>query len=749
MLRIRLGSTWKQDPALRSALAGGGAVAERAAARAVDALALEVDGIDIGAGRAEGALLASVEALGEGVLRLLAGSARAQIHFSEGGVEIVLARRASSALLTVVALGRPARLLARDVEVDLAELTRAAREAAMHLADELGSFHPARMAASAGSLRALAHRLEAARPAPTEALPSPARAAVHRPLRRPDAPTCSFELRDEEALLASYGGPGPDLGSLLPAGRVALRAADGLRIVSITGPPFLILRDLTAFAGRLADAARDGEATLSGALAAPGRHATVMLEADLAAGTLACDGGPPSPCPPLSLARALLEAAIDFCAVVVARNACQADNGWLAELRTSASERLAHVQELLAGDLVATGGAPVRSRRTRRLPRTPLGPGCMRRLAFRRAWEADAGALAGFGVAVLGDLVIAAGAAAVLGLDPRRGAERWRRPGAALAILSGGTLLVGDGVRLASLEPSTGRERWSRGLDELPEGVRDAVRLNGGLALVLAPGAAAALNPASGRTAWTFAPPAALTLCATALGPLAVLGSDAGFLYGVEAATGRTAWRLRLPGRLSGPPSVYGDACLVLCETALGGSLLAIDPATGRRRFEVPFDVAPSGSPVPFAGLLGVPGTVAGDPVVTAVHPAGRLAWEDAPPLGSGPVALVPIPAGLLAKTAQGACVALDREGAAVWSHARRRAASSPRQCAARGGARESHSSRASRWRPWRRPRGGARPRRPDSPDAAAGRCGPERMGDGRGGGGDGGQAGDAPQRLS
>ncbi len=671
MVRVRLGSTWKQDPALRSALARGGAAAEQAAARAVDALALEVDGVDVGAGRAEGALLASVEALGEGVLRLLAGSARAEVHFSEGGVELVLARRGASALLTVVALGRPARVLAREVEVDLADLTRAAYDAARRLADDLGSFRPSQAAASTWSLRDLARRLEAARPAPAEALPTFTPATVHRPRRRPDAPICTFELRDDEALLGSYRGPGADLGSLLPAGRVTLRASDGREVVAVAGPPFLVLRDLSAFAERLADAARRGEASAAVALAAPGRHATVHLEADLVAGTLACDGRLPLPCPPLLLARALLEAAVDFCGVAAARNPWQADNSWLAELRTSAAERLAHVQELLAGDLVASEGAPMRRRRTRRLPRTPLGPGRMRRLAFRRAWEIDAGAPAGFGVAILGDLVIAAGAAAVLGLDARRGTERWHRPGAALATLSGGALFVADVRRLASLEPTTGRERWSRGIDELPEGVRDVVRLTGGLALVLAPGAAAALDPASGRTAWTFAPPAALTLRAAALGPLAVLGSDAGFLYGVEAATGRTAWRLRLPGPLAAPPSVYGDACFVLCTTELGGSLLAVDPATGRRRFEVPLDVGPSGAPVPFAGLLGVAGVVAGDPVVTAVDPAGRLAWEDAPPLGSGPVLLVPLPGGLLASTAQGACVALDRDGAALWSVAR------------------------------------------------------------------------------
>ncbi len=671
MVRVRIGSTWKQDPALRSQLGRGGAAAQRAAEGAVDAVALEVEGVDVAAGRAEGALLASVESLGEAVLRLLAGSARAQVHFSEGGVELVLARRGGSALLTVVSMARPARVLARDVEVDLAELARAAREAAAALARDLASLEPSGPGAPARALSALARRLEAARPAPLRPASHPARSTVHRPRRRPDAPTCAFELRDEEGLLASYRGPGADLGALLPPGRVVLRAPDGRQVADVSGPPFLVLRDLAAFAGRLADAARRGESGASVALAGPGRNATVRLHVDLPAGTLSRDGGEPLPCPPLLLARALLEAAVDFCGVVAARNAWQADNGWLAELRTSAAERLAHVQELLAGDLVAAEGAPVRKRGTRTLPRAPLGPGRMRRLEFRRLWVADAGAPAGFGLAALGDHVVAAGASAVVALGARGGEERWRLPGVEGAFLSGGALFTADATRLAAVDPWGGRERWSRRLDDLPEGVSEVVRMRGGIALALAKGEAIALDPASGATAWSFAPPASLELRAAALGPLAVIGTDAGFLYGLDAATGRTAWRLRLPGPLAAPPTAYRDACLALCSTELGGSLVAVDPSTGRRRFEVPFDVAPSGSPQPFAGLLGLAGAVAGDPVITAVDPAGRLAWEDAPPLGCGPAVLVPLPSGVLAKTARGTCVALDREGTTLWSHLR------------------------------------------------------------------------------
>lgn len=676
MVRVRLGSSWKQDPALRAALARGGAAALEAVSEAIDALALEVDGIDVGAGRAEGAVLAGVEALGAAVLRLLGGTARAEVHFSEGAVQLVLARRGASVLLTVVALERPARVLARDVEVELAELARAAGEAAQALGDELAALRqPLQgegMEAVARSLGQLAGRLARARAAPAPEPPAPGETPAQRPRLRRGAPTCAFELRDEEGLLGTYRGPGADLGSLLAPGRVTLRAADGRVLLGLDGAPFLILRDLAAFAGRLTEAALRRESSAALELAAPARGGSVRLAVDLASAAAACGGGPAAPCPPLLLARALLEAAIDFCGVIAARNAWQADNGWLSELRTGSAERLAQVQELLAGDLVALVARQVGRRGARALPGAPLGPGHMRRLAFRAAVAADVGAPAGFGLALAGDLVVAAGAAAVLALDARSGLERWRLPGVSWAARDAGALALADAERVALVDAATGRVRWSRPRAELPEGPpRDVVRLTGGLTLWVAPGEAAALDPASGSRAWSFAPPAARDLRAAAVGPLAVVGSDAGFLYGLDAATGRQAWRLRLPGPLAAKPLQLGRELFALCTTDRGGSLIALDPASGRRRFEAPLDVTPASPLVPFAGLLGVAGTVAGDPVVMALDPAGALAWEDAPPLGAGAVALAPVPGGLLVKTVLGTCVALDRSGEARWTQPR------------------------------------------------------------------------------
>ena len=110
VIRIRPGASWKEDPEVRRALA---ATPSEGVAHLVDAVAFEVDGIDLAAGRAEGELLPALEALLLAVARLVEGASSADVHFAEGGVEVLLRRRGASALITVVALERPSRVLAR------------------------------------------------------------------------------------------------------------------------------------------------------------------------------------------------------------------------------------------------------------------------------------------------------------------------------------------------------------------------------------------------------------------------------------------------------------------------------------------------------------------------------------------------------------------------------------------------------------------------------------------------------------
>jgi len=494
--------------------------------------------------------------------------------------------------------------------------------------------------------------------------PQPTRAPRAR--RRRAAPACTFELRDEEGRLTAYRGPEPDLGSLLAPGQVAVRSPGGEEILAADGVPFLLLRDLVALGERLAGAAAQGEPRVAFALALPGRGRSLAIEADLAAGTVAAGGRPPVAAAPLPLAQALLESAVDFCAVVAGRNPWQAENGYLAELRRAAGHALDHVRELRAGDMVSAPRAGVRAAAAVRTAHRPLGPGRLRRLSWRRQWELDVGPAAGEGLLPWAGGLVAAGAQALVAVG-EDGQPSWRAPGAAWAAIAGRSLLCAQGPRLRCLDLASGRERWTRALPT-PElrAPRALLRLRGGPLLLVAGPALAALAPDSGALLWRFEAPGAREVEAAAMGSLAVLAADTGFVYGLDAG-GRLAWRLAAPGAPVSAPLTFGERCAVACAARAGGAVLALDPATGRRAWEAPLDFGPSGRPLPFAGRLAGPGAVAGDAVVAAVDPAGGVAWTAAPAFGRGTPALAVAGRLLVLRGGDGAAAALERDGAVRW----------------------------------------------------------------------------------
>jgi outer membrane protein assembly factor BamB len=664
MIRIRVGASWRHDPGVRAALRRRAGTA-RGALRIVDVLAFEVDGVDIGAGRTEGDLLPSLERLLRAVAALLAGEPQASVHFGEGAVELVLRRSGSSALLTLVALDRPARVLARDVEVDLAALAGAALEACADLVRELAAAGPGAAGSSeARRLREAARRLRATEPAAPARPRRTARATARRPARQ-GALACTFELDDPD-VLAEYGGGGPDLGSLLAGGRIRLLDPAGVEILSVPGPPFLLLRDLAAAADRLVLAVRRAEPTFELMLPLPGHGGSLRLGVDLVRGRVAAGRRADFHCPPLDLARALLEGARAFATEVRARNPRQAGNAYLADLDATAAERLAHVAELAGGDLV--GAAPAARAAPPRAPsRRPLGPGRLRRISFRRTAELDVGAPSGPGLARSSGLVVATGERGTAALEPATGRIVWRGEGCDWAAALPGAVLVARGGVLEALSPRTGASRWRR---PLPGGApRAAVALGRGPLVLVEPGAVAALEPASGRLRWRFAPPAAGRVAAAAFGDVLLVATDAGFLYGLDAA-GTTAFRLRLPGPVLHPPAHAPGSAVVLADGEAGASLLAIDPAAGTRLWEAPLDLTPSGPPAIAAHHAVVAGTIGGDPIVTCIGARGRPVWTAAPPL-AGAVAVTATGSATFLQDAAGAVIALGAVGATRWSFAR------------------------------------------------------------------------------
>jgi outer membrane protein assembly factor BamB len=629
----------------------------------VDALALEVDGVDIAAGLAEGPLLVTLEALLRAIARIVAGASHTTVSFADGESELLIRRRGATALLSVVALSRPSRVLARDVEVEVEALAAAALDASAGVCAELAELLAAKDPRESRPLRAAARALRR-----TEA-GGGRRPRLTEPARVPRAPrvtgagapvACHVELSDDEGLLAAYEGGRPDLGSLLGPGRVVFRAVDGTILASIAGAPFLAARDLGAATDALLRAVRGREPRCTLPLARPRSGPALALEVDLAGERVSGPGGS-AWCPPLALARACAEAQLELGRTARARNPRQAENGYLAELERGAASRLAQIAELAEGD--RPGPAPARIPSPARVPQRPLGPGRLRRLAFRETFRTEVGAPAAGALLRAGGAVVIAGARRVVAVTPDTG-PRWEAEGCAFAAVAGGAVLAAIGGTLRAHAPRSGRTVWARPLPGMtPTGAVSAPR---GPVVVVERDAATAVDAGSGRTLWRFEPPGAARLHAAPFGGLVVIGTDAGLLYGLDAA-GKLAWRLHAPGPVLRPPLAAAGACCVLSGSGSGAALLALDPATGARRWEAVVDASGGAALVPWGPGVAVAGTEAGDPIVTALGREGAAAWTVAPPL-SGAVSAVAAGAVLVVRDAAGALAALGRDGGVRWS---------------------------------------------------------------------------------
>jgi outer membrane protein assembly factor BamB len=254
----------------------------------------------------------------------------------------------------------------------------------------------------------------------------------------------------------------------------------------------------------------------------------------------------------------------------------------------------------------------------------------------------------------------------VAAVERTTGRVAWRAAGASFAAVLPGAAIVARGERLAALAIRSGRILWERALPGgLPSG---AVTLANGPLALAEPGAVTALDPASGRTLWRFAPPGVGRLAPAAHGGIVAAAADTGFLYGLDAA-GRLAWRVRAPGPLLYAPRFTAAGCLALAEAGTGSVLLAVEPASGVRLWETALDLVPAGPPRPWGARIALGGTVAGDPIVSVLQRGGAVAWTVAPPLAGAPV-LAPAGPLLAVRDAGGGLIALGSDGAARWSRA-------------------------------------------------------------------------------
>ncbi|MGI5864075.1 MAG: PQQ-binding-like beta-propeller repeat protein [Myxococcales bacterium] len=672
MIRILPGDSWKLNP---SYLASLKQLDERAARRfspvAIhDVLGIEVDGVNLAQGLHEAAIFPLVQGLAELVLRLCQEpEGRGQVLLGEGRTELVLGRRGASAALCVVSLSRPARLLAGELEVDLAALALATASCAHTLLADLTSINPSlcatpfarRLARQSSALRKAARLASGAGSEPAKArLGTPDRAVEEGSV------ALAFALRDETGRIDSCRD-GADLYSLLSPGELFLRDAAGAEISLASGAPFLLLSDAPRAAAELVEAAEAREKTWE--LSLGGQPCGRI---DLRAETLRV-GERALRCRPHALARALLEGAIDFAAALVARNPAQAQNAYLSNLSEEASDRLAHLRDVEGGDLYDNRSKPLPAP-ARATPEAPLSAGKLKRLRFRPAWTgADTGERA-LSISLRRGVLLAVGRRRATWLDSKTGKLIAQQTGESIEPWDDGAL-VADRSRLKRFG-ARGRPVFVReqpGHDQ-PALTSSSGRFSAGpmrqtaMLCVFDGSLVAAVYAATGRTAWQFRIPQAFRIATNTADDRAFVAADNGFLYALDVVAGQVVFRVRSGCAFEGPLAVGSRIVASLGRTDGALWLAAIDALSGRSHVARPVQMQSAGAPVLLRRQILVGGTSEAVSTVAAYTAGGRELFRTSLEARGGIPALVVYQSRIYCTLRDGSVTCLDSRGKRIWA---------------------------------------------------------------------------------
>src|SRR5262249_1611560 len=362
MIRFRLGRRWQ--PEQESSLEAS--------------FGLELDGIELLPETSEESLSVVVPELLDGVAALYLGGERlAQVSLPEAHLEIALWRRENEIEISIVDLGRPARIARGPVCVDLVDLSLAAVQCAKGLMQRVRGRSQVRSSAPIQQMMrqvaVLEHRRMAAAVSvsATTGTQGSAAGAASEPFR--------FDVRDSRNLIAAFGkgGRGP-LASLLFEGSVSLVADRGNVIWRAEGKPFLVTLEICRQAAELSRARELREERI--ALQLGGVAPT--FEMDLVRGrvTIASHQHELSSS---VLEQAMLELGLSLAYFVVAQNRNQRRKPYVAALIERCRDGLAQLRTPIAPQ----EGGPARAHGGR-VPQTAVNrAGRLRRLRFGGLWK--------------------------------------------------------------------------------------------------------------------------------------------------------------------------------------------------------------------------------------------------------------------------------------------------------------------------------------------------------------------------
>ncbi len=644
MIRFRLGQSWKREKD----------------ASLADSFGLDLDGVDLLPQASEESLAVVVPELVDAVSALyLNGDPLAQVSLAEAHLEIALLRRENDVELTIVDLGRPARVARGPIRVELAELAAAAVKCARTLMRALRGWAPPLQ--NSAPIQRMMRQLQAIEHGPMAS--SLRGSAVERAHFHsgPAAPNSfAFELADSQSLLTAFGRAGRGaLTSLLVEGSVGFAIEPGNLLWRAVGRPFLLALEICRQAGELARALDLGERQLSLQLAGVGPS----LELDLIGGRLAvstreCELAG------AQLARAMFDLGLSLAFLAFAQNRNQKRNPYLTGLIERCREGLAQLRAPVepSEDRVA------RARGDRALTYKAVNrTGQLRRLRFTELWKKTR-----LGGDEPGRILVGARgpifSSASMACAFSTGGDLLFRRISTHGVAAGEDqwLLAASSKRIECFVGSEKSARWMRDHDGLPIG--PSLDRKGGLLVgTSSAGVVFALSELTGRELWRIAPSRARVVFAAIQGHRALVAADSGHLYGLDLADGRVRYRLHAALPFTSPPLAWGRKLLARAGRRERFSLLAADAHRGTLHWNRELDLNSTSVAMVQRNRVFVAGARAAEGVLLCLGSMGQPLWERRLHLGRGPFTLLAAGAKMIACSPRGGAVCFGTDGQLLW----------------------------------------------------------------------------------
>ncbi|WIG97663.1 PQQ-binding-like beta-propeller repeat protein [Myxococcus sp. SDU36] len=650
MTRIRIGQRWKREPA----------------ASPLDSIALELDGVDLLSGAVEESLAEVVPSLVRSVAALAGGRQKlAQVSLPEAHLELVLRRMGPEVELLVANLSRPARLMRPPVRVELEELVGAVREAGERFLADVTRAGPKALATTVG--QALKEPLRGlnrpARP-PDEA---PARPATRR-VEPTEIPGFGFELRDAGVPTGrgAARGTGGLLAPLLASGEVWLSLPGKPEAWRVPGPPFLTALELSRQAVELARAVELGENRFE--LAPAGAKPSLLV--DLKTGQAkAGRTGTPFPLAGNVLAAALLHLGESLAAAFAEADRALVANPYRMELAERCREGLSHLRGPVQPPEAQGAAREKKARATGQGTSRPLKvPGRLRRLRFEKLWEKRGLPDAEESRLLLGRHGPVYCAPQLASAFSRKdGALLWKRAAAlGVAASADGHAVAADIARVYGFTGRGGGARWLHDHDGIPLGPL-LLRKDGLLLTLSEDRTVAAFAEATGREVWRLAPPRTQRSWLATQGHRALVGTDSGYLYGLDLEDGQVRYRMRAPMPFHGPPVAWGRRFLAMLGRGSHWAVLLADAHTGESVWTYEPNLSHLSAPLPVGSRVFIAGEREREGMLLCLDAKGRRLWERPLNLGPGPYALAALPRAVVVTSASGAATRVAASGTVDW----------------------------------------------------------------------------------